>query len=127
MKRAGRVKRTIALLGIFVLVGKVLVAAYVPASAAAGTTIVDPVLGILSICEPGGHETPGGGSAPASNANHCTACTLLTGLALALALAFAFIVFPPPAVRLHRAPSVRTLADHLSLGGIRSRAPPLAA
>jgi len=131
MERAGRARRTVALLSILALAGKVLVAAFchVPTAGAAGTAIVDPVLGVLSICESGGHETPppGGGSAPAGNADHCSVCTLLTGLALALALAFAFIVFPPLAVRSHRAARVRTLADHLSLGGIRSRAPPLAA
>ena len=131
MERAGRVGRTVALLSILVLVGKVLVGAFchVPAAAtAAASQIVDPVLGVLSICESGGHETPapGGGSAPAGNADHCSVCTLLTGLAVALALAFATVVFPPAAIRPRLAVGVRTLADHLSLGGIRSRAPPRA-
>lgn len=129
MERAGRVGRTVALLSILALVGKVLVGAFchVPAAAAAAST-VDPVLGVLSICESGSHAAPapGGGSAPAGNADHCSVCTLLTGLAVALALAFATVVFPPAAIRPRLAAGVRTLADHLSLGGIRSRAPPLA-
>ena len=52
------------------------------------------------------------------------ACTLLAALALAVALAFAAIAFPARIFHPFRS-AARTLADHLSLGGIRSRAPPL--
>jgi hypothetical protein len=51
---------------------------------------------------------------------------LLAGLALAVALVFATIAFPARVVRAIQSAG-RTLADHLSLGGIRSRAPPLPA
>jgi hypothetical protein len=59
-------------------------------------------------------------------ASHCTACTLLAGVALGVALVFAAIAFPARVVRAIQ-PAARTLADHLGLGGIRSRAPPLPA
>jgi hypothetical protein len=58
--------------------------------------------------------------------SHCTACTLLAGLALMVALVFAAVAFPVRIFRAFRS-AARTLADHLSLGGIRSRAPPLSA
>jgi hypothetical protein len=58
--------------------------------------------------------------------SHCTACTLLAGLAVVIALVFARVAFPARIFRPFPA-SARTLADHLSLGGIRSRAPPLPA
>ena len=57
---------------------------------------------------------------------HCIACTLLAGLAIAVALVFAAIAFPARVVHAFKS-AARTLADHLSLGGIRSRAPPLPA
>jgi hypothetical protein len=61
-----------------------------------------------------------------SQSSHCTACTLLAGLALAVALVFAAVAFPARIFPRFWS-GARTLADHLSLGGIRSRAPPISA
>jgi hypothetical protein len=58
--------------------------------------------------------------------SHCTACTLLAGVALAVAFLFAAIAFPDRIFHPFKS-AARTLADHLGLGGIRSRAPPVSA
>jgi hypothetical protein len=121
------IKSFVAVLSVLALGVKVLAGPFchVPAAARA---IVDPVLGVLSICEPGAHETPAPrGPDPAGDTDHCKACTLLSGLALAMALAVLAIVFPPARVQALLPVGGRTIADHLSLGGIRSRAPPLPA
>ena len=47
-------------------------------------------------------------------------------VATTVALVFAAIAFPTRVVRAIQS-AARTLADHLGLGGIRSRAPPLPA
>jgi hypothetical protein len=57
----------------------------------------------------------------------CTICTLLKAFAVAVALAFATIVFSLFGAPAPQSVGVRTLAQHLSLGAIRSRAPPLPA
>ncbi len=132
--RAGRhVRFSVALLSVLALVGKVLAGAFchVPAvqAGANGDSIFDPVLGLISICHPGADAAPASGDGPQPDAghDHCKACTLLGGLALAIALVFAAVVFPVRVVHLRLPDGLRTLADHLSLGGIRSRAPPLIA
>src|SRR5262245_64531812 len=74
-------------------------------------------------------DDPAGGSGQDQRdgkSSHCTACTLLAGLALVVALVFAAIAFPVRICHPFRS-AARTLADHLSLGGIHSRAPPLSA
>jgi hypothetical protein len=76
---------------------------------------------------PGSDPVGGGGQDQRDGkSSHCTACTLLVGLALAVALVFAAIAFPARVVHAFKS-AARTLADHLGLGGIRSRAPPLPA
>jgi hypothetical protein len=100
---------------------------------------VDDILGPLVLCTTHGPQTLPGSEGPVApvpgtsgqdqgdgRSSHCTACTLLAGIALLTAFIFAAIAFP---VRIFyaRKSSARTLADHLSLGGIRSRAPPLSA
>jgi hypothetical protein len=76
---------------------------------------------------PGSEPAGGGAQDPRDGkSGHCTACTLLAGLALVVALAFAAVAFPVRVVHPFQS-AARTLADHLSLGGIRSRAPPLSA
>jgi hypothetical protein len=124
--------RVMGWLGIVAVFGNILasILCMAPAKAVAP---VDDVLGPLVLCtEHGpqvvpGNDTPGGGGDQGDGrSSHCTACTLLAGLALLTAFAFAAIAFPArifPAFRC----SARTLADHLALGGIRSRAPPLCA
>jgi hypothetical protein len=75
---------------------------------------------------PGSDPAGGGQDQRDSRSSHCTACTLLAGLALAVALVFVATAFPVRVVHAFKS-GARTLADHLSLGGIRSRAPPLSA
>jgi len=102
----------------------------VPAKAAG----VDDVLGQLVLCTEHGPQTvpadgaPGGGGGPQPDdtSGHCSACVLLVGQALVVALVYAAIAFPARVVLPFKT-ATRTLADHLSLGGIRSRAPPLPA
>jgi hypothetical protein len=73
-------------------------------------------------------QAPGGGQEPDGKSPHCSLCTLLAGFALPVGLSVAAIAFPRffvfhPPLRF----DLGTLARHLSLGGIRSRAPPLPA
>ena len=92
---------------------------------------VDDILGPLVLCTEHGPQAVPGNDVSGSGQNkrdgksgHCSACALLAGLALAFVLLVAPIAFPEPIFRPF--PSrARTLADHLGLGGVRSRAPPL--
>lgn len=93
----------------------------------------DDAAGPIAICTEHGLQVlpesgPKGGGRDQhdGHSGHCTACTLLAGLAFALALVFVAIAFPVRIVRAFKT-AARTLADHLSLGGIRSRAPPVTA
>jgi hypothetical protein len=96
-------------------------------SRAAAPGLVDDVLGVLTICtaDGSGNIVHGGMQDPSGQSQgSCTVCTLLKVLAFAVALAFAAVVFP---IRIAPVPvlqRVHTLAEHLSLGAIRSRAPP---
>lgn len=124
-----RVRAGLKLLGIIAILSNVLAGAlcHMPSKAAG---LVDDILGPLVICTSDGASTvPHGGSGPEPDkkSDHCATCTLLGGFALAVALVFAAIAFPPWSVAYRIRIGVRTLADHLSLGGIRSRAPPLPA
>jgi hypothetical protein len=93
---------------------------------------VDDILGPLVICTEHGPQAVPDGAVPGSGGqdqrdgkgSHCTACTLLAGLAIAVALVFAAVAFPVRVFYPFKC-AARTLADHLGLGGIRSRAPPL--
>lgn len=93
---------------------------------------IDDILGPLVICTEHGPQTVPDGAVPGSGgqdqrdekSSHCTVCTLLAGLALAVALVFAAVAFPVRVFYPFKS-AARTLADHLSLGGIRTRAPPL--
>jgi hypothetical protein len=97
---------------------------------------VDDTLGPLVLCTEHGPQTiPGGDGQGApvpgnrgqnqsdDRSSHCTVCTLLAGIALLATFVFAAIAFPDRIFYAFKS-SARTLADHLSLGGIRSRAPP---
>ena len=91
---------------------------------------VDPVLGLVSVCASDGSSTaPQDGGGPLPHVpDHCPLCTLLTPVLLPdaglpeTAAVFAIGILPAPSPQ-----GARTLADHLGLGGIRSRAPPLGA
>jgi hypothetical protein len=95
---------------------------------------VDDVLGQLVLCTEHGPQTvPGsdpaggsGGDQPDSTNGHCAACVLLVGQALLVSLVLVAIAFLARVILPIRS-TARTLADHLGLGGIRSRAPPLPA
>jgi hypothetical protein len=127
--RVRRHKYGLGLLGIVAILSNILAGAlcHMPSTAAG---VVDDVLGALVICTSDGatgvpHE--GSGPEPDKKSDHCATCTLLAGFALVIALVFAAIAFPPLSIGFHVRTGVRTLADHLSLGGIHSRAPPLSA
>lgn len=132
MRGARNGRRWLSWLGVVAVLGNVLAGAicYLPTQArAAAGAVVDDVLGQLAICTSHGAQ-PASAADPQSPApandkkSHCTACTLLVTFALAVAFAYAAIAFPPARIFYQRQTGARTLADHLSLGGIRSRAPP---
>ena len=124
--RVRRHKYGLGLLGIIAILSNVLAGAlcHMPSKTAG---VVDDVLGALVICTSDGatgvpHE--GSGPEPDKKSGYCASCTLIAGFALVVALVFAAIAFAPLLVAYHPRTGVRTLADHLSLGGIHSRAPP---
>ncbi|HEY1247341.1 MAG TPA: DUF2946 family protein [Hyphomicrobiaceae bacterium] len=120
-------------LGIVAVLGNV-VASVLSMAPAKAVAAVDDILGPLVLCtEHGpqavpGSDVPGGGEDRRDGkSGHCPACALLlAGLALAFAPLVAPIAFPERIFRPFPS-QARTLADHLGLGGIRSRAPPLPA
>jgi hypothetical protein len=117
----------VAWLVALTLLGNILAGALLlaPSSSKAGK-IVDAVLGTLVICNgAGGTADHGDGSRPSSE--HCKLCPLLAGFVLLATLALILLTFPAPTAFKPPAPFARTLADHLSLGGIYSRGPPLSA
>ena len=92
-----------------------------------GPRAAGPVYGAWPAAGAGTDAPTGGGDGHRDGkSSHCTACTLLAGPPSLVALVFAAIAFPAGFFRPFRS-AARTLADHLSLGGIRSRAPPVAA
>jgi hypothetical protein len=128
----GRRKRSCVMgwLGVVAVLGNLLASVLCMAPAKAFVP-VDDLLGPLVICTEHGPQAvpdgavPGGGEGRRDGKSiHCTACTLLAGLALAITLVFAAVVFPVRVFYPFQS-AARTLADHLGLGGIRSRAPPL--
>jgi len=137
MERRRERPRVMSWLGVVAVLGNLLASALCMAPAKAVAS-VDDLLGPLVLCTEHGLQVVPGNDAPGGSggdqrdgggdgkSSHCTACTLLVGLALLVALVFAAIAFPARLVLPFRS-SARTLADHLSLGGIRSRAPPLPA
>jgi hypothetical protein len=124
-----RYKRSVAGLAAFALLANVLAAALclTPATSKVAP-IADDVLGVLVICTSNGAHTPqDDGPGRQQPSEHCTMCTLLASFALVLSvLLFALHLEPQRALRLV-ASGISTLAEHLGLGGIRSRAPPLPA
>jgi hypothetical protein len=125
-----RHRRLYGAVAILALVANVVAGAlcHMPARA---STIVDDILGPMSLCMSDGTGTvQHGGAAPDPERKaegSCTICTLLKVFAVAVALAFTAIVFPVVIAAAPRHSGVRTLARHLSLGAARSRAPPLPA
>lgn len=91
--------------------------------------MIDDILGSIVICTSHGPVTAAGDgqSSPRSTADHCPACTLLSKIVLVLTVILAAIAFPAPLSVRPIPVRARSLPVHLSLGGIRSRAPPLSA
>jgi hypothetical protein len=135
--------RLISWLGIVAVLSNILASVLCMAPPARAAVGVDDILGPLVLCTEHGPETAldsgaAGGSGSVSQggsqgdgqgnakSSHCTACTLLAGLSLLVAFVFAVLAFPVRIVVPFMS-AARTLPDHLSLGGIRSRAPPLSA
>lgn len=96
---------------------------------ARGIADPDDMFGAHLMCAGGAAQTqaPGGSRDPDGKSAHCALCTLLTGFTLAVALVFATIAFPSTYIFHALRFDLTTLAEHLSLGGIRSRAPPVSA
>jgi len=120
-----RHKRIPGWIAILALLSNVLAApSLVPSMAA---SLVDDVLGPLVICTADGAQaTPGhGGSGGHTPANHCPACVTVAQFVLAVTIILTAIAFSLlPAARPTRL-QLRSPAVHVSLGGVRSRAPPL--
>src|SRR5262245_13257424 len=136
MERRRERPRVMGWLGIVAVLSNLLTSVLCMAPARA-LAPVDDLIGPLVLCTEHGPQTvPGNDPAGRGGdqrdgqgdgkSSHCTACTLLAGLALLVAFVFTGIAFPAQVVRPVTS-AARTLADHLSLGGIRSRAPPLPA
>jgi hypothetical protein len=111
---------------IVAILGNVMAGALGHAPAWSGTVADDTVAAHL-MCTggaPAGPDAPGdsGGKSP-----HCALCAVLAGFALAVGLAFAAIAFPSTSVFNPLRFDLAALAQQLSRGGIRSRAPPLPA
>jgi hypothetical protein len=119
-------RRLPALLGVIAVLGNVLAGALCHITTSTQAAAAGPVDDALAICTAHGLQAPApsGTQDTDRKADHCATCTLLAGFALIVALAFAAIAFPSTFIFFQLRPSGRTLADHLSLGGIRSRAPP---
>jgi hypothetical protein len=128
MRAARNGRRWLSWLGVIAVLSNVLAGAlcHMTGQAQAAAGPVDDVLGPLAICTAHGEQAPApnGSQDPGGKSTHCATCTLLAGFALIVAFAFAAVAFPSTCIFFQLRLGARTLADHLSLGGIRSRAPP---
>jgi DMSO reductase anchor subunit len=129
MGRVRRHRSFAAWLVMLTLVGNALAAALclAPQSSQAAPA-ADDVLGAYVLCASSGGATADHGSGTDRPAGqHCQACVLLASVALLAVVALLLLVLPVPLVLAPARNFARTLADHLGLGGIHSRAPPLSA
>jgi hypothetical protein len=117
-------RRWLAWVAIVAVLGNVLAVAarHAPVQAA-----IDDMFGAHLNCtgDGAGVSTPGDGRDRNDKPGHCAACTLLAGFAFFVALAFTAVAFASASLFRPIGFDLGTLAAHLSLGGIRSRAPPL--
>lgn len=124
--------RVMAWLGMVAVLCNIL-ASFLHMAPAKAIGSIDDILGPLVLCTehgpqavPGGDLPGGRGGEQRDGSGHCAACVLLVGTAILVAFLLVAVAFPVRIVLPFKS-SARTLADHLSLGGIRSRAPPLSA
>jgi hypothetical protein len=132
MKLARRHRRGLALLALFAVALNALAGSF-HARPLAAAGLIDDVLGPLTICSPasaGDRVSPSHDNAPA-NADRQGDCPLcLRASALVLLPGVPEVVAPqfaPPALLALSHERLPAPSDHLSRGGIRSRAPPAAA
>jgi hypothetical protein len=123
----GRIRNSrgwLAWVAIVAVLGNVLAFAsrHAPVQAA-----VDDMFGAHLNCTADGAGVPAPGDGRSDKPGHCAACTLLTGFVFVVALAFAAVAFALVSLFRPIGFDLGTLAAHLSLGGIRSRAPPVPA
>ena len=111
---------------VFALVGNLLAGLLSPSTAKVGA-LIDDVFGALVICNGAGGAADHGGGSQRPSSEHCKLCPLLAGFALLATLALILLTFPLPVAFKPPTALVRTLPDHLSLGCVYSRGPPLSA
>ena len=127
MRIIRRPKPLAAWIAIIALLGSMITGVVAPTKS---VQMVDELLGSVVICTSHGAQSlsqGGDDSAPQSPMNHCPLCTLLAAFTLVGAVLILAFTLELPRVRKLVGASPRTLADHLCLGGIHSRAPPLSA
>jgi Protein of unknown function (DUF2946) len=131
MRAARNSRRWLRWLGVIAVLSNVLAGAvcHMSGQAQAAAGPIDDVLGPLAICTAHGEQAPApnGNHDPGGKFAHCAACTLLAVFGLIVALVVAAVAFPSTFIFYQLRLGARTLADHLSLGGIRSRASPFPA
>lgn len=126
MRGLRRHKGVLVWVAAIALLGNLLAAmTFVPVAAA----LADHVLGPIVICTTDGAKAlPDGGGTGKHSHEHCGACTLhATPAKLCVALVSVAVAFPKLPASKPRPADAPPLATQLSLGGIRSRAPPLSA
>jgi hypothetical protein len=115
-------------IGVIAVLGNIVAGAlgHAPLRETAG---LDDMFGAHLMCTGDAAQTqaPRGRQDPDGKSAHCALCTLLAGFALAVALVLTAIAFPPTSIFRPLRFDLATLANHLNLGGIRYRAPPLPA
>jgi Protein of unknown function (DUF2946) len=126
MWRARMYRGCVAWLVVLALVGNLLAGILSP-STAKGATLIDDVLGALVICNGAGGTADHGNGGERPSSEHCKLCPLLAGFALLATLALILFAFPVPVAFKPPTSFARTLPDHLSLGCVYSRGPPLSA
>jgi hypothetical protein len=129
MRHHRNMRRWLGWIAVVAILGNMAAGALGHARAQGAASLDDP-FGAHLMCigrDAAQPQVPGGGGDPDQKTAHCVLCTLLAGFALAATVAFAAIAFPAACAFRPLRFDLPTLADHLNLGGIRSRAPPLPA
>lgn len=131
MLQGDRQHRWLACLAILAVLARIVTAVLChPALATPPAAFGDDGFAAMVICTSHGAQTLGDPSGddrtgPSSPPSHCEACALATALVLSLALLFTRLAFDLSAANIRTRSIAGLLADHVWLGGIGSRAPPL--